>query len=88
MTSTKFPHSAKFPQTFRKTQIENVEVSTIIYIGGTGNRIVETMIFLDPVGSGVTHGLREFDSERSINGDESEQHQRWVSKVSEAVYAA
>jgi hypothetical protein len=72
------------PQTFRKTQIENVEVSTIIYIGGTGNRLVETMIFLDP---GPTHGLTDFESERT-QGDEAEQHQRWVSKVSEAVYAA
>lgn len=71
------------PQTFRKTQIENVEVSTIIYIGGTGNRIVETMIFLEP---GPTHGLTDFDSERSYTENPAEQHQRWVSKVSEAVY--
>lgn len=72
------------PVTYKKTQIENVEVSTIIYTGGTGNRIVETTIFLDP---GPTHGLTEFDSVRSIAGNEAEQHREWVSKVSDAVYA-
>ena len=72
------------PRTLRKTQIANVEVSTIIYTGGPGHRIVETMIFLDP---GPTHGLTDFESERSFAADEAEQHQRWVSKVSGAVAA-
>ena len=77
-------NSSTFPQTFRKTQIANVEVSTIIYIGGMGNRLVETMIFLDP---GPTHGLTDFESERTCTTDETAQHQRWVSRVSEAVHA-
>jgi hypothetical protein len=85
MSATRFPHSSTYPQTFKKTQIENVEVSTIIYFGGTGKRVVETMIFLDP---GPTHGLTDFESENSPEGHEAEQHQRWVSKVSEAVYGA
>jgi len=82
MSESRYPHSAKYPETFRKSQIANVEVSTIIYIGGTGKRIVETMIFLDP---GPTHGLTDFESERSYTTDPAEQHQRWVAKVSGAV---
>jgi len=78
-------HIKPMPATYRKTQIENVEVSTILYVGGTGDVIVETMIFLEP---GPTHNLTDFDSERTIGGDPSAQHSRWTSKVSEAVYAA
>lgn len=74
----------QLPYTYKKTQVENVEVSTIVYKGGTGNLIVETMIFLEP---GPTHGLVDFDSVRTIAGNEREQHYEWVAKVTDAIFA-